>query len=332
MSSLLKNIALSLLASALLVGYAWAEDPEAGMDYESQLLAIITSGVKVSNGSNLPSDQAVVMQRIANKLRSHKMLLKNVVYRPDHNTIRVTWSDGPNVDVVKVTYRVEHDRVITNSLYADKKQILDLKVMYRRKDGEYDYIHMANLATGNTSPVVTTDHTIGESFVYDQKLPPEKCSFCHVLAKNDGSNSGVFFRRYQENTGQVIPKVSGLLHTSSFTAMAQSTAHELGLAPMQEGFDLVNYSATDDGLSLEGAKVLRTLIELPQLIEILATDNGRSTCVVIDTGAQMAANGFGRNDFICADNRAKLLHVRLTNRLMTGSSRPREFTEPYFTN
>lgn len=47
-------------------------------------------------------------------------------------------------------------------------------------------------------------------------------------------------------------------------------------------------------------------------------------------GPELSEIGFGRNDYICADNVAKKLYVRSTNEALTSKKGPIETIIPYF--
>ena len=108
-------------------------------------------------------------------------------------------------------------------------------------------------------------------------------------------------------------------------------AETLGLAPMSEDFVYQKVDFTDPQQDQDLAtRFARTLFELPQLIEVMARDNGNSICVALDFGSFAEKAGFGRNDYVCADNAAQRLYVRLSNRLLTVHAAPVEYSEPYF--
>src|ERR1039457_1960851 len=137
------------------------------------------------------SNQKMVLKTILKKFADHEMFLKNVVYRTDTDVIRVTWGDLKNDYVVKVTYKTGKDRVLSNSLYADKQAVFDVKIIYRKPNSEYDYLRLVNM----TSMRFTENSTqiYHDRYFVEYKLSNEQCGFCHTLAKHDGSPSGLFF-------------------------------------------------------------------------------------------------------------------------------------------
>ena len=111
---------------------------------------------------------------------------------------------------------------------------------------------------------------------------------------------------------------------------AMRWAKELGMPDMKEDFLYQKIELSAPSAPAEATSFARTLIELPQLIEVMARDNNKSTCVAIDFGAGAAKNGFGRNDYVCADNSAQRLIVKLTNSMLTVNKGAKEYSEPYF--
>jgi hypothetical protein len=80
----------------------------------------------------------------------------------------------------------------------------------------------------------------------------------------------------------------------------------------------------------ENTGFARILMELPQLVEVMARDNKQSMCVAVDFGGILEHAGFGRNDYVCADNAAQHLSVKLTNSSLTVNKGPKQYSEPYF--
>ena len=280
------------------------------------------------------SDQKMVLKKILGKFTDHQMFLKNVVYRTDIDVIRVTWGDRKNDYVVKAAYKTGKDKVLSNSLYADKQEVYDLKIMYRKTNLEYDYIRLQNLkfervvrlgkSTENDAPI---DH---DGYSAEYKLSGEQCGFCHILAKHDGSPSGLFFPRYQEGQGSnVLEGMSAFFDQSKLELKNGAESSALKLPEMKGDFYFfhVTQFGTHDK---DRVQILRTLIELPQLLEVMSMDNGKSYCLLIDTGEVGEKLGFGRNDYICADNIAKKLHVRMTNGAISNKAAPTVYTEPYY--
>ena len=274
------------------------------------------------------SDQKMILKTILEKFTDHEMFLKNVVYRTDIDVIRVTWGDRKNNYVIKVAYKTGKDKVLSNSLYADKQAVYDVKILYRKPNSEYDYIRLQNLrfqrVIENGTPV---DH---DGYSVEYKLSDEQCGFCHILAKHDGSPSGLFFPRYQEGQGSYgLEGMSAFFDPGKLELKKGKESVALGLPEMKDAFYFfhVTQFGTHDK---DRVQILRTLIELPQLLEVMARDNHKSYCLLIDTGEIGEKLGFGRDDYICADNVAKSLHVKMTNGAISNKKGPTIYTEPYF--
>jgi hypothetical protein len=274
------------------------------------------------------SDQKKVLKAILEKFANHEMFLKNVVYRTDTNVIRVTWGDRKNDYVVKVAYKTGKDKVLSNSLYADKQGVFDVKIAYRRPDSEYDYLRLENLkfvkVIENGTPV---DH---DGYSVEYELSNEQCRFCHILAKHDGSPSGLFFPRYQEGQGSNgLEGMSAFFDPGKLELKKSAESVALGLPAMKDDFYYL-HTAQLGTIDKDSEKILQTLVELPQLIEVMARDNHKSYCLLIDTGEIGEKLGLGRDDYICADNAAKELHVKMTNSSIFNKKGPLVYTEPYF--
>ena len=274
------------------------------------------------------SDQQMVLTKILEKFTDHQMFLKNVVYRTDTDVIRVTWGDRKNDYIVKITYKTGKDKVLSNSLYANKQAVFDVKIIYRKPNSEYDYLRLANLTslrfTGNATPI---EH---DGYFVEHKLSDEQCGFCHILAKHDGSPSGLFFPRYQEGQGSNgLEGVSAFFDQSKLELKKGGESSALKLPEMKDDFYL--FQAAKLGIiNKDTEKILRVLVELPQLLEVMSMDNRKSYCILIDTGDIGETLGLGRDDYICADNIAKKLHVKMTNSTIFNKKEPIVYTEPYF--
>jgi hypothetical protein len=143
--------------------------------------------------------------------------------------------------------------------------------------------------------------------------------------------AGIFFPRYQETyKDRDNVSVNHIFHAETFEAKPASAAKDLGLPAMSEDFIYRRVSLAEPDPSPEAISFARTLIELPQLIEVMARDNQKSTCIAVDFGEDSEKQGFGRNDYVCADNGAHKLYVKLTDAALTANKASKEYTEPYF--
>jgi hypothetical protein len=324
---------------------AVAADQKPTLNFDTQLIAIFESvQTEAPAAATRDEDQAAqqVLARILAKLKSRAMVLKNVVYRTDMGVIRVTWADDDNDDIVKAAYKTGKDPILSNSVYADKQRLVDIKIIYRASSGSYQYLRIENNALiqadraqyglPTTAPRDPRTGLLGLDYLVEGRLTKEKCAFCHEIARSDGSRSGIFFPRYQEIFGEPTHvHASGLFDAARFAPQPKSMAETLGLAPMSEDFVYQKVDFTDPQQDQDVAtRFARTLFELPQLIEVMARDNGNSICVALDFGSFAEKAGFGRNDYVCADNAAQRLYVRLSNRLLTVHAAPVEYSEPYF--
>ncbi len=311
--------------------------PTTGVDgeqnFDSQVISLFEQAIahpRTLSPSESPDvlKKNAVLKTILEKFTHHEMLLKNVVYRKDHDTIRVTWGDQNNDYVAKVAYKTGIDTVLSNSLYADKKEVVDVKIMFRTPNAEYDYIKfqtLKNMLSSRRGP--PADQT---GIAVDYKLSNEKCGFCHTLAKYDGSPSGIFFPRYQESKpAHALNGMSAFFDVSKLQKKNKTEYSNLGLPEMKDDFYF--YSNTNfDSNDSDSVKIIRTLIELPQLLEVMSVDNQTSYCILIDTGEMGGKMGFGRNDYICADNVAQRLHVKMTNAMLAKNGGIIAYTEAYF--
>ncbi len=213
----------ALLASLCWSAACWAQDQaEIPLNFDTQVIHIFEVAQTAGDVGNLhpstPNDHQV-LKRILGKFRNHKMMLKNAVYRTDMGTIRLTWADDANIDIVKVAYKTGKDPVLGNSVYADKRQLTDVKIMYRTASNTYDYLHLVNIDDIHHNPMAAVPEPppvpAKPTFNYaiEGKLTNEQCRFCHILAQNDGSPKGVFFPRYQE-TYKATPIEAGSLFRS----------------------------------------------------------------------------------------------------------------------
>lgn len=324
---------------------AVAAEQKPPLNFDTQLLAIFESVQTQAPAADAKDEDLAAHQalaRILAKLRAREIVLKNVVYRTDMGVIRVTWADDDNNDIIKAAYKTGKDPILSNSVYADKQQLVDIKIIYRASDGSYQYLRIENNALIQADraqyglPTTERRHPqtnlLGPDYMVEGRLTKEKCAFCHEIARSDGSRGGIFFPRYQEIFGEPAHvHASGLFDAARFAPQPKSMAETLRLAPMSEDFVYQKIDFTDPQQDQdEATRFARTLFELPQLIEVMARDNGNSICVALDFGSFAEKAGFGRNDYVCADNAAQRLYVRLTNRLLTVHAAPVEYSEPYF--
>ena len=330
-----------ILAAALCVGRnGYAAEKEIPLNFDTQLIRIFEAAQtapELSPQHPVSSEERKVIAHILGEFRNHQMRLKNAVYRTDTGIIRITWADDDNNDVVKVGYKTRKDPVLGNSVYADKRQVYDVKISYRAGNA-YDYLLFMNMdialmsnAADGDRPQPLPEKPTFDHYRVEGKLTNEECRFCHILAQNDGSPKGVFFPRYQESYGEhTMGELNPLFRTDHFARMPASSAGNLGLPEMKEDFLYQKISASPK-MPPENMPFVRTLIELPQLIEVMARDNKQSTCVAVDIRFNdRRLGGDGSNDYVCADNAAQRLMVKLTNPVLTSNKGAKEYSEPYF--
>jgi hypothetical protein len=279
-------------------------------------------------------------------LREHRMFLKNVVWRPDLKVFRLTWADADNALVFKVVYKVAHDPVLINSVYADKNAIVDIKIMFLQ-DGRYRYLHLNHLAQG-----VATIHggqvKIGEGRVrtkndaeagpavyeLDGHLSADQCKFCHMLVPGvNGRPGGIFFPRYQESsldgryTGSVALRQPTFFKESDFRMIHPKDAP----VPLPEGLpDRILFNRVDmtnPATKATYAMYARTMFESPEIVEALARDNHESVCISVDFGP--AAPLFGRDNYVCADGVRRKLFVKFRNAMLSTGSGEIAYVIPY---
>jgi hypothetical protein len=321
-------------------GLAQASEPPKAIDdaganvqnFDSQVIDIFKSLVENPQIMRATTDvgtddQKAALKTIYKKFIDHEMFLKNVVYRPDLDVIRVTWGDRKNYYVVKIAYKTGRDKVLSNSIYADKKAVFDVKIMYRKPNSEYDYMRLENLRMVQGKALF--DHDV---FHVEYKLTNEECGFCHTLAKYDNSPSGIFFPRYQE--GQDTGKIGGMstfFDPSKLELKKKADAIGLGLPEMMGDFYFLKVNQANILRNdKDTQKIMRALIELPQLLEVMSMDNHKSYCLFIDSGEIGKSVGFGRNDYICADDVARKLHVKMTNSVVSNKTASSIYTVPYY--
>src|SRR5579872_4317683 len=144
-------VALALIAVSFWALACYAEDnEEIPLNFDTQLIRIfeaVQTGLSIGPDHTISPPDSIdrkVLSRILDKLRNRQLMLKNVVYRTNTGVIRVTWADDANADVVKVAYKTGKDPVLGNSVYADKRQVSDVKIMYRTESNAYEYLHLEN--------------------------------------------------------------------------------------------------------------------------------------------------------------------------------------------
>jgi hypothetical protein len=331
--------AFLLLAFLVCPGQAClaGEETEVPLNFDTQIVKIFEiaqTASEVSAQHAAGGEDRGVLARILDKFRKHKMMLKNAVYRTDMGVIRITWADDGNEDIVKAAYKTSKDAVLGNSVYADKRQVVDVKIMYRKDADTYDYLrlqNMDNLRASYDAPDKTPappPEKPAFHYLVESKLTNEQCRFCHILAQNDGSPKGVFFPRYQEDyKTHDIKNINALFHADHFKLTPAGESRALGLPQMGEDFLYQKVSAMPDAPP-ENTRFTRMMIELPQLVEVMARDNKQSMCVVVDFGT--AADMQATNNYVCADNSAQRLLVKLTNPVLTSNKGPKEYSEVYF--
>jgi hypothetical protein len=341
-----------LLFFCLLAARAWAA-PAPPLNYETQAITIFQAAagqggpveVKPKNGP-LDAAQTRAIKAIYAQLKAHEMFLKNVVWRPDLKVIRMTWANNDNSLVFKIVYKVNHDPVLTNSIYADKRQIVDIKIMFL-DNGRYRYIHLDRATQGavidgrveikpagkgwHALPGKSVNPLYGE-YTLNGHLSQAQCAFCHLLVPGvDGRPGGVFFPRYQE----VSPDDGGaVLHPPLFFRAADFRLIDPAKAPVKLPpglpnpirFNLVDMTnpATKNLYSMYA----RTMFEAPELVEAMARDNHESVCISVDFGP--AAPLFGKDNYVCADAMRKRLFVRFRNPMLSSDSGVIDYEKPYY--
>jgi hypothetical protein len=323
---------LVILVTTHSASYA-APGEDAPLNFDTQIIRIFEAAQTAPDylpGHGASDENHKALTRILDKFRKHKMMLKNAVYRTDMDVIRITWADDDNIDIVKAAYKTAKDPILGNSVYADKRQVISLKIMYRTKAGAYEYIHlqnMDNIAVGRAEKPPPLPEQPTFNYSIEGKLTNEQCRFCHTLAQNDGSPKGVFFPRYQEFYGQHhMGEMNAHFHADHFEKKPAASARELGLPDMREDFLYQKVMPAESGG--EPTRFTRMLIELPQLIEVMARDNKQSICVV--SAFPYPSTDNSEANYVCADNVAQRLMVKLTNPMLVSGNRSKEYSEPYF--
>lgn len=294
-------------------------------DYESQIIDIFKSLSENDPSKEMPSLYPVfegkkakeLMKIYLQKMQNHEMHIKNIVFRTDIKNIRVTYGDATDHYLFKIAYSTSYDTVLVNSRYADKDAIDDIKLIYY-ENGKLNYVwiyHGMNTkrkkidAAGAGNPK--------NEFIMNYNMADERCGFCHELAKHDGSNTGLFFSRYQykksfAGNGLDNESLNGIFKESSFVLTKKSDS---GIADvlgdrMPDSFYYQRFKSHTSGKRSDQNPPFSMLLEMPELIEVLARDNNKNYCMSIDF-----IDGVGVSDqnYICADVEAKKLYVHYEN-------------------
>lgn len=324
------------------------------LNYETQALDIFQAAAGqggparvVPKGAALDPAQKRAIDAIYAKLRAHQMFLKNVVWRPDLKVIRLTWADNADSLVFKIVYKVNHDPVLTNSVYADKRQIVDVKIMFL-EGKRYRYLHLNNISA--TGTVAGGRIQIGSATVWQDKggqrvnpffgvytlnghMTDGQCKFCHMLVPGvDGRPGGVFFPRYQESS--LADAEKDALRPPLFFRAEDFKPVDPEAAPVKLPAGLpnpilfnrveMNNPATKNLYSMYA----RTMFESPELVEAMARDNHESVCISVDFGP--AAPLFGKDNYVCADAARHRIFVKFRNPLLSSGSGEVDYEKPYY--
>lgn len=355
----------TLLAFASLVPnlQAWSGQSapaqhEGPLNYESQNLAIFQAAsghggpIRVGLTGAKPSAQAqAALQTIYDKLLHHAMFLKNVVWRPDLKVIRMTWASAHNAYVFKTVYRVNHDPVLTNSIYADKNQVIDVKIMYLVGQ-HYHYLHLTHggpttvMPNGKIvykkddhDPQGSADPVVGPFGFYalNAHVSAEACKFCHMLVRGvNGKPGGIFFPRYQEAKTSLDKNYAGAGSIEQPLFFRQADFHPVDpnhagvrLPPgLPNPILLDRVSLSDPATHKLYTMFVRTMFEAPQLVEAMARDNHESLCISVDF--QTASPLFGKDNYVCADGVRRELFVKFRNPLLSTGSGKVSYSKPYY--
>lgn len=276
--------------------------------------------IKVIEKESFSKSELQAINKINDLLKSNSMRLKNIVFREDQRSIRVTFSNKENSYLFKIGYRTASDPVLQNSLYANKNEIIDIKIMFKHSetDKEYSYLNILgnNLVQDDTVTIKQTGLSDKPDFVLVNKLGDEKCRFCHIVAENDGSK-GLFFTRYHES------KVPGRLELQSyvfredrFVKKSKSDFTE-GYFPKEMSNDFY-YSSIVNTDPVVFNYYSRTLFEMPELLEVLARDNKKNYC--INASFPSYNKNMDKYNYVCADYDNKRLFVKYKNKYIKGDN------------
>jgi hypothetical protein len=309
-------------------------------DYEGDIKTMLHAIVKREVQTQLDPPNGLYLvdtvDRYARMFDAHELLLKNIVYRTDTHLIRVTWASSDDRWVIKVAYKTSSDDLLHHSTYADRHRIVDLKFVYY--EGEtLKYMRIEPPSEQQTRQIQPADATHPaqmiihgtKSYQLADTNTPQMCGFCHELAKTDGSPSGLFFPRYQSKQptesvapASLLPNPSRVFNFKDFKPMSSQQLASLGLPAMTDGArtQIVSQSILikdrpDQSTPVEvHAPIIRTIFEMPELVEIFARDNQVNTCLVVDFDARTP---FGGRAYVCADVADLKLHVHFKNPYLT---------------
>jgi hypothetical protein len=289
-------------------------------DYESQIIEIFKELIKqgLPENKNIaypvfkgPKATALLKTYLA-KIQNHEMRIKNIVYRTDNKNIRITYGDKNDRYLFKIAYKTTSDPVLVNSTYADKDRVSDIKLIYYEGD-KLNYVWVFRRAVS-----VAPEEKPLDEYIMNYNLTNERCGFCHELAKHDGSKTGLFFSRYQykkqfEGTG--LKNVDAIFREDKFALVKKSDtiiAKVLG-DKMPDKFYYQRFEAnliSPGGHFGQQDPAYTILLEMPELIEVLARDNGKSYCLsIIHHPRERVSN----ENYICADVEKKKLYAHYQN-------------------
>lgn len=301
--------------------------------YDAQFEQLIRNALKAAQASDskVSEQDTNALKAMADDFASHRMLLKNAVYRAETKYIRITFADANDKYVVKGTYGTSSDGVLTNSKYADKSKLIDLKIMYLPNGGtKYRYLHIMDIKP-SAEAAKYGQKPMG---VLDTKLDNETCKYCHRIAEYSGSPSGLFFRRYQyESTANPL-KVTGMFDADAFVhesqkpnwAPATMTAGDLYIS-MKNAIPVLPVvrikTRQDERPDFQKVRHnMNFILETPELLEVLAKDNGKSYCA----GFSGIGGPPGFVSYVCADMRAKTMYVDYYSQ----TQQHIEYTKPFY--
>lgn len=327
-----------------------ANAAEPPLNYQTQALAIFEAaagqgGPVVVRPKDGPLDAAQrrAISAIYTQLKAHQIFLKNVVWRPDLKVIRMTWANNDNSLVFKIVYKVNHDPVLTNSVYADKRDIVDIKIMFLQGK-HYRYLHLDRATKGTVSgsevKIEPDWHADGPpsnpeygAYTLNGHLKPEQCAFCHMLVPGvDGKPGGVFFPRYQE--ASEVNGQKDALRPPLFFRASDFKPIDPGQAPVKLPAGLPNpvlfnrVDMTNPATKDLYTMYARTMFESPELVEAMARDNHESVCISVDFGP--AAPLFGKDNYVCADAVRKKLFVKFRNPMLSSGTGEVDDEKPYY--
>lgn len=312
-------------------------------DFESQIIDIfktlIANKQPVNRNTPYPifeGDMAKkLMKTYLAKMQNHEMRIKNMVYRTDNRNIRITFGDRDDKYLFKIAYSTHSDRVLANSRYADKADISDIKLIYYDK-GKLNYIWIFHIKPQPVEATQTKEDekkfikakAAEDQYVMHYNMAEERCGFCHELAKHDGSNTGLFFSRYQYKTkfsGSGIDKVDNIFRASSFV-LSKKADTVIGKVLGDKMPDEFYYQRFPTLLpeNKDQHPVYSIILEMPSLIEVLARDNNKNYCVSMQYEEKDILTN---ENYICADIEKKKLYVHYENPWDVNWGRPEGRTQ-----